>query len=254
MDIMSWFAMLTVSLPEFLFEASMLLMLIDGKRYLNFKELLNVLTFTCVIAVMLVISYVVRRFLPNLTVCTLVQAAIFYFLFKFVYFKHKKWKTILSGFGRFYLIEVALEMATGVALLVYSNIDLNKLYSDDMVRLLYSLPVTAGQILIFITCWKWKDAKPIKEYKSVRNLSFAVETLLLISEVLVISDFLSSSGSGAWLHKITSIVLLLILSAINVLYLYTLNVLGDEIFTKLYTQIIELRGELNNENKDEHEE
>ena len=251
MDNMDLQNILTVSLPQFMISIPLIALLADGKRYMRINKL-NILKYCTVLILMLVTSYFARRYSPNLFLSFSVQTIMFTIIFKGIYFRSKKISIIISGIVRFLVLQMALELVIVAGGMIFIGKSLESVLKNDLERFFFSLPITVLLLLTLIILWKYKDLKFLEGYKRVKNLSILVEILLLTCEILVIYMMLGFSSTGATAQRVVSIILLLILSSINILYIISLNLLSEEIYYKIYPRLISLRereGSLNDEEK-----
>ena len=220
MDIMSPFALATVSTPEAMLTLATLLVVMDGKRRLRFNEPENILKFVFTLLIMLIQSYFVRTYSSNFVVSTLVQTTIYALIFKAVYFRDIKLKYVALGVLFYGLIILTTELGFLFTAIIFNGDSIYGMYMDDLKRLLYSSPTRVIQILIFLTAWKWHDVK--EKMKSNRGVSFQtiyIIVVLIICELGIILLFSTLFGKLILSQKLFLIVILVLLSSLNVVFI-----------------------------------
>jgi hypothetical protein len=233
MDKMTPFALLTVSLPESILSAIIMVQLIDGRRYLSFKDPHNILKNFLLVLGMMIQTYFVRYFAPNMVVSILIQTIIYVILIKLIYSSFKL-KDIIKGVLLYAFIFVAIELIIAIAIILRDG-NVNIVYSNDMTRLQFSVIENILQVALILALFALNRVSVfLKEYKRVRRISIFVISLIFCIEVIIIYIFLNGSDIMNFSQKIALCICLLMLFVLNIAIIRLIQVCGNDVFLKCY--------------------
>ena len=241
MDNMSLGVLICVSLPEFIYVLCMSTLVIDGKRNLKFDSIIKIFKFIGILFTMLVITYMTRRLSPTVFVSFIIQSIIYITIFKVIVFREYSFKDIISGYSKVIILQLTVELVFEF-LYGIAGYDTNYIIQSDQRRIIYSLPLHFFEMMIFVICYRWLNLKFINDYKSVRNISIVIEILLILCQVFL-SSILVDFNKFEYFTRIGILCVVLILGAINFLYIYVLNLLSKGMYNRLYSKIIQAREE-----------
>ena len=215
MDKMSLFSILTVSVPEAILNIYLAFVL-TGQRNKLYPDSLNIIRLLIAVPLMVVASVTSRAMLENMAYVFLVNFLVYTIILKLVY--RLKWKdsllcvVIICGF----LITVEAIYIYPFITLYSKNLDIY--YSNDIVRLVSSIPERFAQLAVIISFWKWDlvylDLRGLKKIQS----AFILLVVLLLSTELAFSYvFVNSLDRLLFPFKVTIIMGSFLFAIINYL-------------------------------------
>ncbi|MCX7745407.1 MAG: hypothetical protein N2645_00745 [Clostridia bacterium] len=231
-----------ISIPEFVLCILIILSLSGQKRYYDFRNIFNVIRFAVAVFGMYIVTIVVRQISLNFIFTSLTQTVLFFGLFRVLYFSSKKVLSQMTIMLKYIVIQLTLEMVFVVFVMIFKGNVTADLDNDLYLKFYYSIPVRIAQFVIFLTLLKLKNLDFLAQYKKVKNLCYVVEMMLICVEILIIYAFLGFSAENYTVsQKVIMIGVVGMLVMVNVLYLYSLNLLAKELYNRLYPKIIMYR-------------
>ncbi|MCX7923765.1 MAG: hypothetical protein N3B21_17410 [Clostridia bacterium] len=188
MDKMSLFSILTVSMPEVILDIYLGFVLIGQRSRLYLDDKLNLLRLFIAVPLLVIAQVTARAVLPNLLFVLLANILFFIIILKFVY--TLKWRESILSTLIIYGFLITVEATYVHQFAGFINKSAGTFFSNDIVRLLYSIPERIIQLIVIVSLWRWD----IVYFNLLRNkkilYTFSLFAVLLFSaEVTFIYAF-----------------------------------------------------------------
>lgn len=217
MDKMSLFSILTVSIPDVIFNIYVGFVLTGNRTRLYLDDRLNVLRLLILIPVMVISIFFIRLIFHNVMVILLLNVIVYMIAIKFIY-KLKFLESLLVVF-LFTTVVVLIESLL-MPVTMYFVDDINKIYENDLLRFYVTLPERFIQLGIIFTFWNWDLVYfKILRDKRIRLHSILTFAFLLSSEIVLSYLYISNFN----VLNETSLVLFAVVSVFLVCFNYFIS-------------------------------
>ena len=183
MDKMSFFSILTVSVPEAILDIYVAFVLTGQRNKLYLDDKLNVIRLIISVCLITTVAVTTRAILYNILLIVLANIIIYTIIIKFVY--RIKWP---EAFSCVIIIFAVLITVEGLYIPIFVNFvskSLSNLYAKDMLRFISTIPVRVIQVAIIVSFWKWDLVYlRVKGSKRFRNALFLLMFVLLFTEAI----------------------------------------------------------------------
>lgn len=220
MDKMSLFSLLTVSTPEAIANVFIGFLLVgEKKRLISSKKNIGSLILT--IFLMVSSSYVIRIISPNSGIVLLLHMVAYMVIFKLVYELSIIKSICISIFSLATL--VTIELLYAQYCIIFLTRSLKNLYSNDIFRLVCTIPERVIQAGLIVSFWNWDVVLiNMKKYRMIKWSASIGTVLLLGNEGYILFKFLSSVENMSILEIIGN----------------TVSMIGFVIFNLIFFKII----------------
>ena len=192
MDKMNVLNVLTVSLPEAILSVFIGFLVIGEKHKLFFNKL-NLIKLGITLVLMLSGSVIIRNLMPNIGAILFSHIALYTGAIKFVYntdYNSKLKNVLLNNWQKPLIMSVFMlgflvfaEMLFVSQLSLFLDKHITDFYSENLKRILYSLPSRILQLSAVITLWNWNITLcNMRRFKDIRNIAVITILFLLIGE------------------------------------------------------------------------
>lgn len=223
---MNLFNILTVSAPEFTLDL-LLAFLLFGEKQKLLGNITAIIKYIAAVILMCISSLLVRGFIPFGVQTILIQVPVFILIIKLMFYtKYDSFSEIVKCgwskpiYGTIFFMAVIMfaEIIYAAPLIGYFNKSLNDVFSDDIFRLVGSLPERAFQIYTAVSLWSFKAARlDIKKYAPIQKLCYTILVLLGIFEGIFSFTFANLFAIMEIYLRIVFFVACLLLAVINIL-------------------------------------
>jgi hypothetical protein len=200
MDRISLWSALLVSYPEELLIVLIALAAAGYRDVLNFREKKNLIKLLLSVSLMVVSAVVGRVLVPSITLNSIIQAGMFYFIIIVVY----RYRLLPCAIGLILSLStlIGTEAIFGSMLTKIFHLQLSQLYPHLIAAILFSFPDRVVQILTLVLICKKKDISFKIEKLSLNELiPIILYCLMIISSMFSIENGISimvtNSNSGS---------------------------------------------------------
>lgn len=154
MDKMSLLSILLVSVPEEFLIVLMLCLLVGRRDIINFRQKSNI--YRVIIATVLTVAWAdfIRAHIENVLfifTSNMVVATIVYVLVLRI-----KWYKASLGVLVIFVIHLVIESIAAIGMLAISGVTLEQMYSNDIMRIIFTLPIRLMQVAIVVLLYNLK--------------------------------------------------------------------------------------------------
>lgn len=194
MDKMSLFSILTVSVPEAILDIYFGFLITGDKVHLYLDDRINIVRLLIAVTLMSAASATLRYILPNNFLLVLVAHIIVYILILKTVYK-LKWGKSAVVVAAFMFFLVSIELLYFFPFMTFVPEQAKSIYSNDILRLLYSLPERVIQLFAIISLWNVNKVYfNIKQYKKLLIPFIGLILILSLTEIAFVVIFVNLSG------------------------------------------------------------
>jgi hypothetical protein len=236
MDKMSLFALCTTSFPEAILNLYIGFTVIGLRKDLlsfPFRENLilgvkNSLKLILALVLMLISTFIIRSSVPVGVMTLLLHVITYILILKIIYrINILKIMTSVIGFTGILLTIEALYLPPFFELIHYG--DLGSEYTNDLLRIIYSLPDRIVQFLFIIFATKSEAAFiSIKDYPYIHKIACKIMALLYFGEAMLLFTFLKAFDKIDVITKVFSFAACITFPIVNLLFFRFILKYGEE--------------------------
>lgn len=205
MDKMSLFSILTVSVPEAIFNIYMAFVLTGQRNRLYLDDRLNILRLITAVPLMVTAAVITRAVVPNMILILLINIFSYTVILKYTY--KQKWSdgilcsVIIMGFL------VSFESLFVLIYVLATEKNLEYIYINDISRLTITIVERVVQIFIIVSFWKWDLVYlNLRRDKKVLYIFIFTAAILLSTEAICTLVFIYSFPKMSLLFKVMCII------------------------------------------------
>ncbi len=259
MDKMNLFNILTVSAPEFILDL-LLAFLLFGEKQKLLGNKTAIIKYIASVILMCIPSLLVRGFIPFGVQTVFIQMLMYILIIKLMFYtKYDSFREIVKcGWGKpiygtifFIAVIMFADIIYAVPLMGYLNKSFRDIFSDDIFRLLGSLPERIIQIYVAIFLWSFKAVRlDIKKYAPIQKLCYTILVFLCIFEGIFTFTFIKFFAIMEIYLRIVLFVGCLLLAAFNILIFKFISRYTETVVTyeqaKITSKIMDINRRIRN--------